>query len=245
MSFGYYNLDNCTFVPIFDELNEVTYLKKYYSPYDQKISTFVSSDLMKQDAEEQYNGTMRQISKDDPFREIKMAELNNRRNESLEAAQIFDKKTKKQKRKNIADHWKRTEELMSDNKTKSVIIFDSGSSIKSVAVHTNPNFKITTRFMKGKMLIFAKTSIISFVYDMIDVFCFPEDSSKVQVIYDKHNIEKYLLYQHLTNTESISLFFVFICNLNCQLNEKDPRNVIFEVMINLKIFERLDLSNEF
>ena len=68
MYFGYYNLDNCTFVPIFDELNEVTYLKKYYSPYDQKDSTFVSSELMKQDAEEQYNGTMRRISKDDPFR---------------------------------------------------------------------------------------------------------------------------------------------------------------------------------
>ena len=41
-----------------------------------------------------------------------MVELNNRRNESLEAAQIFDKKTKKQKRKNIADHQKRNEELM-------------------------------------------------------------------------------------------------------------------------------------
>ena len=55
-NFGYgcrNNLDNCTFVPIFDELNEVTYLKKYYSLYDQKVSKFVSSDLMKQDAEEQ------------------------------------------------------------------------------------------------------------------------------------------------------------------------------------------------
>ena len=96
-----------------------------------------------------------------------------------------------------------------------MIIFDSGSSIKSVAINVNPNIKITTRFMKGKMLMFAKTSIISFVYDMIDVFCFPEDSPKVQVIYDKQKIEKCLLYQHLTNTESISLFFVFICNLNC------------------------------
>ena len=65
------------------------------------------------------------------------------------------------------------------------------------------------------------------------------------MIYDKHNIEKYILYQHLTNTESMSLFFVFIYNLNCQLNEKHPRNVIFEVMIYLKIFERLDLSNAF
>ena len=45
--------------------------------------------------------------------------------------------------------------------------------------------------------------------------------------------------------DSISLFLVFICNLNCQLNVKDSRNEIFEVMIHSKIFERLDLSNEF
>ena len=60
-NFGYdcrNNLDNCTFVPIFDELNEVTYLKKYCSLYGQKISKFVSSDLMKQDAEEQYNDVL-------------------------------------------------------------------------------------------------------------------------------------------------------------------------------------------
>ena len=54
---------------------------------------------MKKDAEEQYNDTMQRVSKDDPFREIKMAELNNRRNESLEAAEAFDKKTKTQKNK--------------------------------------------------------------------------------------------------------------------------------------------------
>ena len=32
--------------------------------------------------------------KDEPFREIKLAELNNRRNKSLEAAEAFDQKTK-------------------------------------------------------------------------------------------------------------------------------------------------------
>ena len=104
-------------------MNEVTYLEKCYSLCDQKISLFVSSDLMKKAAEEQYNGTMQQISKDDPFREIKMAELNNRRNESLEAAEAFDKKAKKQKHKKITDYWKGTDELMKDNKTKSVIEF--------------------------------------------------------------------------------------------------------------------------
>ena len=77
---------------------------------------------------------------------------------------------------------------------------------------------------------------------MIDVFCFPEDNPKVQAIYEKYKIEKCFLYQNLTDTDSTSLFFVFICNLNCQLNEKDSRNVMFEAMINSKIFERLDLS---
>ena len=74
-------------------LNEVTYLKEYYNLFDQKISKFVLSDFMEQGAEQQYNDTMQRISKDDPFREIKMAEVNNRRNENLEAAEAFDKKT--------------------------------------------------------------------------------------------------------------------------------------------------------
>ena len=65
---------------------------------------------MNQDAQEQYDDAKQRISKDDPFREIKMAEFNNRRNESLETAEAFDKKTKK-----------RTEESIQDNKTKSVI----------------------------------------------------------------------------------------------------------------------------
>ena len=93
---------------------------------------------------------------------------------------------------------------MQDNKAKSMIEFDSGFSIKSVAVQTNLNVKITTRFMKGKMLMFTKTSIISFVYDMINVFCFPEDNLKVQAMYGKHKIEKCFLYQNLTDADSTS-----------------------------------------
>ena len=39
-NFGYEcrnNLDNCQFIPIFDELKEVTYLKKYYNYFDPKV----------------------------------------------------------------------------------------------------------------------------------------------------------------------------------------------------------------
>ena len=92
--------------------------------------------------------------------------------------------------------------------------------------------------MRVKMLL-AKTSIFSFVYDMIDLFYFPEDNPKVQAIFHKHKIKKIFLYQNVMSTNSTPLFFVFIW----QLNEKDSKNVIFEAMINSKIFERLDLSN--
>ena len=42
------NLDNCQFVPISDELQEITYLKIYYNYFDLKVSSFVSSDLIRQ-----------------------------------------------------------------------------------------------------------------------------------------------------------------------------------------------------
>ena len=92
---------------------------------------------------------------------------------------------------------------MQDNKTKSIIEFGSGASIKSIAIQTNTAVKVTTRFMKGKMIIFAKTSLISFAYDMIDIFCFPEDNPKVQAFYNKHKIEKCFLYQNLKKIREI------------------------------------------
>ena len=85
--------------------------------------------------------------------------------------------------------------------------------------------------MKVKMLMFAKTLLIRFVYDMIDVFCFFENHPKVQAIYEKDKLRKSFLYQNLTDTDSTSLFFIFVCDLNCQLKEKDLKNVIFEVMV--------------
>ena len=74
--------------------------------------------------------------------------------------------------------------------------------------------------MISRMPMSTKISIISFVYDMINIFCFPEDNPKVQAVYEKHKTEKCFLYQNLTRTDSTSLFLVFICNLNCMECDK-------------------------
>ena len=107
----------------------------------------------------------------------------------------------------------------------------------------NSSVPLTTRFMKGKMLMFTKTSLQNFIYYLIDVFCFPDET--VQKIYEKYIIENCFLYQNLTDTDSTSLFFIFICNIDFVVNENESRNILFEVMVQSKIIERLDLSEIF
>ena len=107
----------------------------------------------------------------------------------------------------------------------------------------NCNIKATTRFLSGKMLMFAKVSIKSFVCDMIDVFMFPDE--KVQEIYKKYNIEKCYLYQCLTDTDSTSLNVIFLCDMNCKVSEECSRKILFEVMTQSKTLNRLDLSHDF
>ena len=53
------NLDNCKFVPIFDESKEITYINRYYNIFDSKISEFVTADLLKADIEEKYNNQLK------------------------------------------------------------------------------------------------------------------------------------------------------------------------------------------
>ena len=116
-------------------------------------------------------------------------------------------------------------------------------SVKSLAVKKESKINLTTRFMNGKMLMFCKTSIHSFVYDLIDAFMYPND--EISKIYDKFEIQRCFLYQNLTDTDSTSIFFVFICKITCTINEKGSRDIIFEVLTKSKILERLDSSDNF
>ena len=112
-----------------------------------------------------------------------------------------------------------------------------------MSVEQNTKVKLTTRYLNGKMLMFSKLSIKSFVYDIIDVFMFPNET--IKKIYQKYNIEKCIVEQNLTDTDSTSIFFIFICNLKSEISENETRNIIFEVMLNSKLFDRLDRSSEY
>ena len=87
-NFGYdcrNNLDYCKFVPIFDELNKISYLKKYYNVFDKRLSKFVSGKFLETKIDENFNDEMLKIQKNDPFYNIQLTALNNKKKEDLEA----------------------------------------------------------------------------------------------------------------------------------------------------------------
>ena len=93
------------------------------------------------------------------------------------------------------------------------------------------------------MLMFSKVSIKSFVYGLIDVFMFP--NAKIRKIYEKYKVNRCYFYQNLTDADSTSMFFVFICVLDSNIREDKTRNINFEAMLKSKVSDRLDLSAEF
>ena len=240
------NMDNCDFVPIFDEVNEIYSLQKYYSLIDPKVNSFVSGKLIEDSVNNKFTEKFHALDKNDQFYDIKLASLKSEIQEGLEAAKKLTNKRKNLKRKvEITDYCERMDEVNKKKNVTSLIEFDqqNSNSIKAVMVKKNKNIKPTTRFLSGKILMFAKVSIKSFACDIIDVFMFPDQTT--QSIYKKYNVEKCYVFQCLTDTDSTSVNFIFICDKNSIVDEKNARNIIFEVFVSSKILSRLDLADDF
>ena len=91
--------------------------------------------------------------------------------------------------------------------------------------------------------MFAKLSLMSFIYEILETFCFP--NKKIQEIYDKYFIEKVHIYHVLTDTDSTCLQFLFISNPKSNICQQKYREIIFEVIITSKIYNRFDSSREY
>ena len=91
--------------------------------------------------------------------------------------------------------------------------------------------------------MFAKNSLQSFVYDVIGVFCFP--ANEVKEFYQQSRIIKCFIYLILTDTDSCFLQFLFVWNSRSNISEKESRNLIFKILLQSKLKERLDTSDKF
>ena len=57
----------------------------------------------------------------------------------------------------------------------------------------------------GKLLRFAKLSLKSFVYSLVELLHLPEENPIVASIYEKYDIEQINFYQILTDTDRTSI----------------------------------------
>ena len=117
------------------------------------------------------------------------------------------------------------------------------ASIKSFTVKKKNEIKVTSRFMSGKLLVFAKLSLKSFIYSLCESLHFP--GPKVKEIFEKYQIEKILCYHVLT--DSTSLQFIIISDPNSDFPESKIRDVLFVVTTKRRtdIYKRFDSSHPF
>ena len=237
------NLDNCIFEPISDEISELSFIKRYYNNlFDKDISPFINARILQDEITQRFNNERQKITESDPFFPAKIRSLENRRRAEEGAVEKFKQAEKKcHKNRVLRSYSDRTEIAHKNQKIKSIIDF-SDQDTASMTRKTNDKVKITTHFIKGKMLMFSKTSIRSFVYDLIDCFCFPDD--EVQEIYGKNEIVKCFIYLILTDTDSCSIQFLYLSNLKAQITENQARKLLFEIIL-LKIGHRIDTRDDF
>ena len=131
-------------------------------------------------------------------------------------------KREREKRK-FQDIVSKIADAVDSRKTKMILEFNNreSASIKSFAVKKNDNMKVTTRILSGKILMFAKLSLMSFIYEVLETFCFPDEI--VRAILNKYAIKKVGIYRILTDTDSTSLKFMFISDPNSQAPESKFR----------------------
>ena len=92
------NANNLKFEPIINEIEELTYIKKYCNLFDSKIDQFVSSKILEQKINQDFDQEMALIKHDDPFKNIRISELENKKLTDLDSLKCLKKKEKQEKK---------------------------------------------------------------------------------------------------------------------------------------------------
>ena len=87
-NFGYHfrnNVDNCNFKPMFDDIDEMSYIEKYSSLFDEAYKDFFCLDLLTQQIENDYNNDLMNIDENDPLADAKYHDIGQKRERKIDA----------------------------------------------------------------------------------------------------------------------------------------------------------------
>ena len=93
------NASNLKFEPLLDEIDELTYIKKYHNLFDTKIEQFVCSEILEQKINQDFDQEIALIKHDDPFKNAHIKELENKKLTDIDSLECLKEKRKKKKKK--------------------------------------------------------------------------------------------------------------------------------------------------
>ena len=130
------NIDNCYLEPIYEDFNEISYIKRYTTIFsDESLAKeiFFLPDLLRKEIEQTFQGRIFALNKEDPTYEARKKYLERKKEEEIDAANSFEKNKKRKKRK-----FKTIDEKISSysdpRKTKMIMEFNESASTESFAV---------------------------------------------------------------------------------------------------------------
>ena len=231
------NLENCSLELIYDDLNELSYIKMFNNVFqNQTYQEFFTKELLLQQVDDEFNGKFEKLDVEDRFYFSKKEELTQEKDEEIEGIEMFFKKKRKRKLvstvpNTIENKIKNCEDI---RKNKVQIEFNDlkSSSVKFLGVKNQTNIKCSSRFLSGKLLMFAKLSLKTFVYSLVELLHFPEENPIVADIYKKYKIDEIQCYQILTDTDSTSIQFIIVSDPASAYPECDVRDILFETFKN-------------
>ena len=244
------NIGNYTLDLLFDGLDEISYIKKFTNILkDAQYREFFSVDLFKEQYRQEYKEKIEKLDKNDPFYFLICESLSKKLEEDLEGIEQYSKKINKRKFRQQQAKVDKIENKIKEcddiRKNKMIIEFNEqkSASVRSITVKSNHFVKCTARFMYGKLLMFAKLSLKSFICSLVKLLHFPEENPIVSDIYKKYQIEEIHCYQVLTDTDSTSTQFIIVSEPESKFPECDIRDILFEIFSKQRLIFAKDLTN--
>ena len=86
------NANNTKFEPIINEVNKISYIKNYYNLFDTKVQKFVRSEILEEQINSAYEQRVAEVRDDDPFKNARLREIENDRNDNLNGLKLLKAK---------------------------------------------------------------------------------------------------------------------------------------------------------
>ena len=112
------NANNTKFEPIIDEMNEISYIKRYYNLFDKRVDKFVKSDILERQIQAGYEQSLAEIREDDPYKNARIRDIENTKKTNLDGLKCLMGKERKSKKRKMKEVETQVEDALKNRKIK-------------------------------------------------------------------------------------------------------------------------------